>query len=253
MTRKHRRTFAPLFAIAVACMAAVAAPAPVLAMQILEAADHAELTAEISATGVQPHRAQPRPDREGGARARRLRGRARRRLGRPLPAADWDGPRGRGPVRGRKPLHRHGEGLHLPADANPGGAGFGADPDPQCCRTSGGGRRCRACRPGGRDRRPCRGAGAPGARGGGPGSAARPRNRRRGRGGGLRTDAHRDLAGVRGWRRSSSRPPVRHRSVRTRPRTSPGPSRTCRASGASPPSGWRRPAPARRAAGSRWR
>ncbi len=52
MTRKHRRRFAPLFAIALGCMAALAAPVPALAMQILDAADHAELAAEISATGV---------------------------------------------------------------------------------------------------------------------------------------------------------------------------------------------------------
>ncbi len=53
MTRKdRRRPFAPLFAIALACMGALAAPAPALAMQILEAADHAELAAEISASGV---------------------------------------------------------------------------------------------------------------------------------------------------------------------------------------------------------
>ena len=53
MTRKYRRrTIAPLFAIALGCMAALAAPAPALAMQILDAADHAELAAEISATGV---------------------------------------------------------------------------------------------------------------------------------------------------------------------------------------------------------
>ena len=52
MTRKHPRRFAPLFAIAFACMGAFAAPAPAAAMQILDAADHAELSAEISATGV---------------------------------------------------------------------------------------------------------------------------------------------------------------------------------------------------------
>ena len=53
MTRKYRRrTTAPLFAIALGCIAALAAPAPALAMQILDAADHAELAAEISATGV---------------------------------------------------------------------------------------------------------------------------------------------------------------------------------------------------------
>ena len=53
MTREYRRRpFAPLVAIALGCMAALAAPVPALAMQILEAADHAELAAEISATGV---------------------------------------------------------------------------------------------------------------------------------------------------------------------------------------------------------
>ena len=53
MTRKHpRRAFAPLFAIALACMTALGAPVPASAMQILDAADHAELAAEISASGV---------------------------------------------------------------------------------------------------------------------------------------------------------------------------------------------------------
>ena len=54
MTRKYRRrTIAPLFAIALGCMAALATPTgSALAMQILDAADHAELSAEISATGV---------------------------------------------------------------------------------------------------------------------------------------------------------------------------------------------------------
>ena len=52
MTRKYRRTFAPLFAIALGCMGAIGAPVPAPAMQILDAADHAELAAEISATGV---------------------------------------------------------------------------------------------------------------------------------------------------------------------------------------------------------
>ena len=53
MTRIHaRRTLAPLFALALAGMGALAAPVPALGMQILEAADHAELAAEISATGV---------------------------------------------------------------------------------------------------------------------------------------------------------------------------------------------------------
>ena len=52
MTRKYRRRFAPLFAIALGCMGALGTPAPAPAMQILDAADHAELAAEISATDV---------------------------------------------------------------------------------------------------------------------------------------------------------------------------------------------------------
>ena len=46
------RPLAPLFALTLGCMVALAAPVPALAMQILDAADHAELAAEISATGV---------------------------------------------------------------------------------------------------------------------------------------------------------------------------------------------------------
>ena len=53
MTRTHpRRTVAALFALALACMGALSAPGPARAMQILDAADHAELAAEISAAGV---------------------------------------------------------------------------------------------------------------------------------------------------------------------------------------------------------
>ena len=53
MTRKDpRRRFAPLFAIALSCVGVFAAAASAAAMQILEAADHAELAAEISAGGV---------------------------------------------------------------------------------------------------------------------------------------------------------------------------------------------------------
>ena len=47
-----RRRFALLLAIHLAAAGALAAPGPVAAMQILDAADHAELAAEISATGV---------------------------------------------------------------------------------------------------------------------------------------------------------------------------------------------------------
>jgi len=50
MTRIHRRRFAPLLAACLMWMGALAAPAQ--AMQILDAADHAEVAAEISATDV---------------------------------------------------------------------------------------------------------------------------------------------------------------------------------------------------------
>ena len=52
MTRTHWRRLGLLPAICVATLAALAAPVPAAAMQILEAADHAELAAEISATQV---------------------------------------------------------------------------------------------------------------------------------------------------------------------------------------------------------
>ena len=53
MTRLNmRRPRGALAAICLTVLAVVAAPAPVAAMQILDAADHAELTAEISATNV---------------------------------------------------------------------------------------------------------------------------------------------------------------------------------------------------------
>ena len=48
----RRRPIAGLIAAHIMYVAAVAVPPPVLAMQILEAADHAELAADISATGV---------------------------------------------------------------------------------------------------------------------------------------------------------------------------------------------------------
>ena len=52
MTIIGSRPRAALLALHILAMAALAAPAPALAMQILEAADHAELAAEISATNV---------------------------------------------------------------------------------------------------------------------------------------------------------------------------------------------------------
>ena len=52
MTDIGSRLRAMLLALHVLAVAALAAPAPALAMQILDAADHAELAAEVSATGV---------------------------------------------------------------------------------------------------------------------------------------------------------------------------------------------------------
>ena len=52
MTIIGSRPRAALLALHILAMAALAAPAPALAMQVLEAADHAELAAEISATNV---------------------------------------------------------------------------------------------------------------------------------------------------------------------------------------------------------
>ena len=54
MTRLNirRRRFALPLVLHIAAAAVLAAPAPAAAMQILDAADHAELAAEISATGV---------------------------------------------------------------------------------------------------------------------------------------------------------------------------------------------------------
>ena len=52
MTPTNLRRLLPLLVLRLACLAAVLAPAPAFAMQILEAADHAELAAEISATHV---------------------------------------------------------------------------------------------------------------------------------------------------------------------------------------------------------
>ena len=184
MTRTYRRrTIAPLVAMALACMAALAAPVPALAMQILEAADHAELAAEISATGV--NRIALAGDRiakvvrapdgyavehdaaSGDLYLRPLSHGCRRRT-----------------ARSRHPLRRHRAGLHLPADADPGGPGLGADPDPQCRRPAGDRRRARRDCRGGRDRRPCGRAGASGARRGPARGAARLRDcARRGRSG----------------------------------------------------------------------
>ncbi len=48
----RRRRIAVLVAAHLTCVAALAAPGPAVAIQILEAADHAELSAQISATNV---------------------------------------------------------------------------------------------------------------------------------------------------------------------------------------------------------
>ena len=52
MTMIGSRPRAALLALHILVMGALTAPTPALAMQILDAADHAEITAEISATGI---------------------------------------------------------------------------------------------------------------------------------------------------------------------------------------------------------
>ena len=52
MTNIGSRPRAMLLALHILAMGALAAPVPALAMQILDAADHAELAAEISASNV---------------------------------------------------------------------------------------------------------------------------------------------------------------------------------------------------------
>ena len=52
MTRNPRQPLALVLAAALACMGALGAPAPAAAMQILDAADHGELAAQVSTTGV---------------------------------------------------------------------------------------------------------------------------------------------------------------------------------------------------------
>ena len=52
MRRIFRHTRAALLALHILTVGAVAAPVPALAMQILDAGDHGEIAAEISATNV---------------------------------------------------------------------------------------------------------------------------------------------------------------------------------------------------------
>ena len=124
MKRIHR------WALAIACamfMGAVLAPAPVLAMQILEAADHAELAAEISATGVN------RIALAGDRIARVVRSADGYAVEQDAASGDLylrsavagvsgDGDRTGGPVRSGHAVRRHRAGLHLPPDADAGGA-----------------------------------------------------------------------------------------------------------------------------------
>ena len=162
-----------------------------------------------------------RPDREGGAHAGRFRGRARPRLGRPLSEAlVAAGDRGArsvtlfvGTERGftyrltLTPSDRDGSAQILirNAEALPGGR-----------------RNCRR-RSSDEVRSPRRGAGAAGARRRPPRSAAglrRPSGRRNPF---QPVSGSSRPGGVRSLRRSSSRPHVRHPTVRTGPRASPGP------------------------------
>ena len=141
MTRKifgGTRT-AALAALVVSAAAFAMTAAPAQAMQILEAADHGELAAEISAAGVSRIALGGDRIRRVIRSARRVRGRARSRnratsICRAVAPAERAGDG----IRPRDALHRDRAGLHLPADPDPVGPGLGADPDPQRRRRFGG-------------------------------------------------------------------------------------------------------------------
>ena len=101
---KGTRT-ALLAALLAAGALATAAP-PARAMQILEAADHGELAAEISATGVSRIALSGDRVRRVCAGSGRLRGRARSAERRPLLEARRAGGRAGGGIRAGHPLHR---------------------------------------------------------------------------------------------------------------------------------------------------
>ena len=134
MTPFHSRRRALLLALHLLYIGALALPLPAAAMQILDAADHGEIGAEISATGVN------RIALMGDRIAKVVR--APDGFAVEHDAASGDlylrpaGPRPRNPSGrsgDRRPghaLHWHREGLHLPADADAGGARLGADPHP---------------------------------------------------------------------------------------------------------------------------
>ena len=251
MTRKSRtRARGAALLVHLACaMACALAAAPAAAMQILEAADHGELRAEVSARAVS--RVALIGDRIARVvRApRRLRGRARPRAGRSLSAA----PGRRGRRAAGDAVRRHREGLHLPAHARGRGPRLGADPDPQ--RRRRGDHRGRRGRRGGRGRSPHRGADRAGARGGAARAAAGLFDRGGARGRRART-VHRG--------RDLARPALRGAGAGARPghacRRRAGrcgePRRAARPRVSAPGSrrsGWRRPAPGPAAGGSRSR
>ena len=255
MTTTGSRPRALLFALHVLAMGALAAPVPALALQILDAADHAELAAEISAANVNRialagdriARVVRSPDgfavehdavsgdlylRPAGAQA-------------PTPGAE---------VAGYEPVtlfigtekgftyrltltpaaRDSAQILIRNADAVPSSCGIRRVPRPPASPMLR--RWCGWCAPSPGDK-PL--PGTPRSMPAGVRSAPASGSSRPG--------------GGRASRRSCSRPNGRHRRMRTGSRTSPGPSGACRTSAPLPRSGWRRRPPAPRAGGSAWR
>ena len=137
MTGKTRQTSGGRLAAAAALAAHLiymAAAGPASAMHILEAADHGELAAEISATGVNrialSHDRIRRVIRAPGGFVTEHDPETGELYLRPVAAGQGAEPEAVRPRAGH-PVHRHREGLHLPADAHSVGPRFGPDPDPQ--------------------------------------------------------------------------------------------------------------------------
>ena len=216
------RRHALLLALHLLTMGALALPQPATAMQILDAADHAELVAEISATGVN------RIALMGDRIAKVVRAPDGFAVEHDAGSGDLylrpAGPRAKAPASEADPhapvtlFIGTEKGLHLPADADAGGARLGADPHPQ-----------RRCGGGGQDvsENPAAplagdphvdGAGAAGAVGRPARAAAGLFHPCRPGSGAPRTDFHRDLAGPAfpGARAGSGTLPLRGRCGRRR-------------------------------------
>ena len=246
MTNIGSRPRAMLLALHVLAMGALAAPAPALAMQILDAADHAELAAEISAANV--NRIALAGDRIAKV-VRSPDGFAVEHDAvsgdlylRPLtaePAAHDPVTLFIGTEKGftyrltLTPGARDSAQILIRnADAVPSSSAFAASLSAGEPHVAALVRLVRAVA--GREPLPGTRSMPAGVRSAPASGSSRP-------------------GGARASRRSCSRPNVRHRRMRTGSRASPGPSGACRGSALLPRSGWRRRPPAPRADGSAWR